>query len=335
MEVSKINSIAMIKKRFTNNLSKSFCAVENNNANTLNFDCFQPSFTANPLKLALDVTELGKKRFYESKGIKYLLPSEVWSDKKILETAFSANRQLTMLLKSNTLNKQTLQEVVNNLIPDLIKGKILVNDIKELPSDTPDIYRNSAAAITRTNNEFSTMYINFDRANGSKEDIVTLKSNIIHELIHCLSDNLRNTARVDSTFKQNSLFNQIFRYFESVYPAVGDIIQLEPNNENMLKWLGFSSIDNLHRHFELVFNNIISRIDSSSTLALDITPINLKKMFSALKHIAADEKLAYKSDQILREYFDDLNTPTNMELRTLLRGEMEKFFEKKKSEIKC
>lgn len=304
---------------------------------------FHPSFSANPNKMGLNLSELVKQKFYAKKGIRYLLPQDVWSDKKIFDTIDLLNEDINMLLESKMLNKESLQGTVNKFIPEA-KGKIIIKDWQDFENDliysnVPENRRNiylSYKAFTAARKKDVKVYFDFKNALTCKEESIAIKCDIKHELTHCLTSRFQNTKTLDSfknnkknNSEQDKIVNEIFCLFEKQYNPGLTVNQMETTQENMLKQLGFSSLRDLHKNFEKIINFFIEDKKMMGELDLELDRKSKKQFFNIMKHNAEDEKKAYQSTKVLREIFDDSKTPTNAELLPMLYDEMAKFFTKK------
>lgn len=363
MEVVKTNSIILQKPNFTSNNKpvKLFQMQKIQNSATqiapskLSPAYFHPSFGTNlqPLKKAISLAETAPrshsirgdrlKEFYNNAGVPYLLRHEVWSDKKITRTIKLFGKELDKLAASKTLDKETLQETVNNLVPEA-KGKIVIKDFSDLendlrvagyPEENIELHLKSAA-ITCMNKNGCNLYFNFEKAKASLEGIVKLKIYIEHELTHALRYNLQNTTSTDmyknayfAGFKENAIFNKIFMLFERQFTPKISLEQSEITKKNLLKHLDVYSIKTLHNDFECNLYVITGMERAFGNFNIGSKPKYWKQFFAYLKHIAREEKEAYKSNRRYREIYADPSTPTNAELTPLLYAEMEKFFAKK------
>lgn len=306
---------------------------------------FHPAFGMRNPKAAMHrTTHLSAK--YAEKGFRYLLPHEVWSDGKIMQTVRDFGKTLDELANNNLLNKETFQEAVNRILPEHAKGKIVIKDFSDLQQDLrsgqyPEklISRYLGHnAITESRPQGSTLYLRFRKFNDKNEKI-DFEVDAQHELKHALSARLQNTLMTDvyrNNFgkcdKQNDVFLKIKSAFESNYYRLFTIEQVERTQENMLKFLGFESIEQMHKHFNLAINGILDEARSSGELNIDSISAE-KQLFSFLKHSMKDEKEAYKTGIKWREKFDDPSSPTDAELIPMVYAEMEKFFAEKEKAL--
>lgn len=356
MEVTKINPITAQNKIFTGNnkitqpvkhfqLQKIQKTTNQTSLPNLSPAYFHPSFTA---KFNIEI-EKTTKEIYNRVGLPYLLPHEIWSDNKILNTMKWLGKKLDKLEKSNALNKKTLQDTINKILPKRFKDRIIIKDLVDLEKDLKNqgyskdeikLRLECNATIGIEPNE-TILYFNFAKATVNKKESVDLKSYIEHEMDHALKFRTQNTLFTD-IYKnnygefpdQNKIFNIIFSQFESNYIQTklsSESTKLK--QENMLEAFKFKSVEDLHNSFETVFNKLIEEAKSSKKFNIGFDLERWKQFFVYLKHSANSEKEAYQSTIRYRELNGNLNTPTKAELIPLLYAEMEKFFAEKESMI--
>lgn len=288
MEIIRKNPMFIQSSHFTrinnpikppNNSRIAFLSYQNTLPN-LSPAYFNTSFPVNPQKIAAEfmdtaiakpkITSLRRaeilKEFYKNKGkgFLYLLPHEVWSDEKILDTVKSFGKVIDRLAKLKKLNKQNVQASLERLIPE-IKDKIIIKDYANLEEDLNnrgfskdaiEAYLDTAAFVI--SDSISYLYFHFEEVN-TIEKVINLKHNIDHEIIHALRHRLQNAATTDicknDIYKcsdQNQVFNKIFKQFENNYYKKIPLEQIELTCENMLNWLGFKSIEDLYENFEKI-----------------------------------------------------------------------------------
>lgn len=314
---------------------------------------FAPALApANPFlpvkpEIACFQNERKLKTFYNHMGQKYLLPAEIWSDKKIADAIKLLGKNLDILEKSRNLNKDSVQEAVNKILPNDAKGIIQIKDFKQLEEDLRRlgysesiIKRNLNSCATTINyKNYSCLYIDFEKTDMCKSGVIEIKNNIEHEITHALTHKFQNTKTTDY-FKntigicagQNSIFSEMFNLFEHHYEAGVSFEQTELNKEGMLNWLGYNSIDELYQSFDSAIDVFTKQKKASGEL--EIENKNAKRQFyTYLKHRAKEEKTAYGSNIRFRELHNDPYTPTDAEFVPMLYEEMEKFFAKRENEI--
>jgi hypothetical protein len=287
------------------------------------------------------------KAYYESKGVPYLLPHQEWSDKKILDTIDLLDKDITKMIKSKTINKQTLQESIEKLAPET-KGKIIVKDFSDLKKDYKALgYSDSmikhylqcnAAACSTTEN--SAIYLKFESITSNPYGHLHFRSIAEHEVKHALSARLQNTMSTNiyknnfyKSTNQQGTFNNIFNLFENNYSRSIDLMKEETTKKNMLDGLGFNSINELHNDFESKLGKLIREKKATGKLHLGNEKRSWKQFFDYLKNMAKDEKEAYSANKSFRECFNRSQTSTNSELVPLKYEEMEKFFAQKRVQV--
>lgn len=84
-----------------------------------------PSFGLRNTRAALYRAQKLKKA-YNAVGLKYLLPDEVWNNKKIFETLEKFDEKLNLLIESKNVNKKSVQKLINSLLPENKKNQIII-----------------------------------------------------------------------------------------------------------------------------------------------------------------------------------------------------------------
>lgn len=290
------------------------------------------------------------KKFYDSEGFNYLLPNEVWSDKKIFAAIKILGKQLDRLEESNNLNKKTIQQAVETIAPQT-KGRIVIKDFKDAEKylrasghseAVIKHHLNKSAAITISDSYNNTIYLKMDKLKGSPVDKIHLKGSIEHEVKHALTGTLQNVRTEDNcknTYykcdNQDAVFNKIFNVFEVTYnKRTPNIIEHNINTQTMLETLGFDSVKALHDDFDKTLNKLVKEEQKTGELNLGSDRKSWKQFFNSLKNSAKDEKEAYWSNRRYRELFKEedekLEVPTGNETTTLIYKEMEDFFAQKR-----
>lgn len=290
------------------------------------------------------------KDYYTSKGIPYLLPSEEWSSKKILETVQTFGENLDEMINSKTLNRQTLQNAVEKLAPEA-KDKIVIKDFSDLKKDLKaldydDDYiencLNSAAALTRYTAENNTnkIYLNFSRLEEGRNSKAVFKMSAEHEVTHALCATFQNTSATNifknKSYKcqnQNGLFNEIFHLFEKRYPSKPACQEKFITKEKMAKTLGFESLEALHKSFNSTMRGVLAEAKKEGLLNFGSDKRAWKQFFKSLKDTSTKEKEAYYTNVRMREVKGNLNIPTTAELRPLFYEELGKFFEAERIKV--
>lgn len=363
MEVVKTNSIILQTSNFTgnNNPVKPFQMPKMQHRATqiapsnVSPAYFHPSFgtSLQPIKEAVSLAEVAPrahslrgeklKEFYNNAGLPYLLRHEVWSDKKILDAISLIGKELDKLVESKTLNKKTLQEVVDKIIPDA-KNKIIIKDFADLEDDLRACHVDEQSietflrltALASHDENLTNLYFKFKEAKSTPLEIIKLKPNAEHELTHALRTTFQNTKFIDSYknehyvgIKGDEIFNKMFVLFEQHFSPKMSLEQVEITKKSLLKQLKVGSMKELYKCFDKKLNEIIKDEKQSGNLNIGSNPKCWKQFFAYLKHNAREEKEAYRSNKRYREIYKDPNKPTDAELIPLLFAEMEKFFAQK------
>lgn len=353
MDAIRINPISIKNDNFTGKSKpvKHFQMQKSleNTAETANLcpSYFHPSFgIKNPKSALCRAQKL--KEFFNNKGYPYLLPHEIWSDKKISAAIKSFGKILDKLAEEGKIGKETLQEAIDDLIPEHIKGKIKVKTYSELKKDLENENYSEQQIQKYMTNKAATFYskdsdiifLNFEKLDGSKAALIDFKADAQHELTHALKGRLKNTRTIDlynneegKCDKHQKIFNFLFSSFENNYHIAPEYKPVKLTKENMLDWQGFDSIEELHKNFETVLDNRIETAGITGEFDLGLDTKSWKQFYSFMKHRAQGEKQAYQSEIRYRELNGDKNIPTDAELRPILYEEMEKFFAKKERQF--
>lgn len=341
MNISRTTSDIIKNNNFTNNRVKPF-PVHNKQdyaSMSVNLVCFHPSFgMRNPVAALYRAKQLQAK--YAQEGFGYLLPHEIWSDKKIMKTIRNFSKTLDKLTEKGTLCKETVQEAIVSILPEHAKGRIKVKDFSDLDSDLKEFKEFSSDDINRLlkygglhlcdNAGNSVLYIKF-----SKHQTIKLKMAIEHELKHALSALLQNTAQThlhrNEAVGGKYVFNKIFGIFQENFNSKQGRSITNFSTESLLNEHDIPSIEKLHEKFKTVLTNIILQERKSGTFNIS-SEKGWKQFFHYLRYKAKDEKEAYQSTKRYREAWGCTNIPTNAELMPLLYREMEIFFAKKEYE---
>lgn len=308
-----------------------------------------PANPARPLRpeIAAFKHEKELKEFYANIGERYLLPMEVWSNKRIDSTIKLLGKNLDELGKAGNLNIETVQKTVDKILPEDTKGKIEIKDLKDLKEDlrllnyTEDEIKMflKSQALTINLKGKSYIYLNFEEVNTNKKRRIDLKCDLEHEIRHCLAGKFQNTKTVDKyknnygiCINQNRIFGKIFSGFENLYEPFINSEPVDLTQKNMLDFLAYDSIEDLHNSFDKTINALINNAKTNGELDIE-DPKQEKQLYKYLKHRAHEEKIAYKSSIRYRELNDDLDTPTEVEFMPMLYEEMEKFFGGKCSKL--
>lgn len=176
-----------------------------------------------------------QKDFFESEGIPYLMPNEVWSTEKILQTTKQIRKPLDELIKSNNLNKETLQALINKLVPEA-EGSIAIKDFSDLrnylkdmgcPEEQIELYLKVGGLASWSTNGSANVFFKFEQLKTKDVfDKIVLKDAIEHEPEHALRNRFQNTSRInvyknsalkDAIEEPHNIFNFMFSKFESDY----------------------------------------------------------------------------------------------------------------------
>ena len=284
------------------------------------------------------------KEFYNSKGIRYLLPHEEWSDVKIFNAINSLNNELNKIITSKPVNKKNIQKAVNVVLSEA-KGKIVIKDFTDLEKDLKaeafddDIikYYLQVGAVTLINLRSSRLYFRLKKSNLDKVQQLFLIEDIGHEVKHALTTEFKNIQSTNmyknnhyKTIDLNPTYNNIFSKFESYYHKDLKFEQTILNDKNFLKAFGFNSIGDLHKDFDEKIKTLIYEIGLPMEIGVDKKA--WKQFYNYLRAFAKDEKESRFNIKIYRSIFKNSKKPTSFEFKIRIYEEMEKFFEQKRLE---
>lgn len=311
-----------------------------NNKSNKNYDII--SFGLKNPKAALYRAQILKAKFND-RGLSYVMPDEVWKGKKIARTVEQFGKKIEHLIESKNINQQTVQETIDSFLPESKKGSIKVKNLyesiedfkKEGFSDKKIKLTLQKTALTTQDtriNAPTTIYLNFDNIykNNFQTNIFQVASE--HEFKHALTKGFQNINSSDAykLGKNQNLADFMFGFFDNAYGKTSTRKPIKLTQKSLLKFLGFKSTKSLHKSFNGAINRILY-IDTLRTkfIGSEQKEKTLKDIYTYLRHCVKDEKEAYSTSKGLRRLNNDLDTPTEHELRTLLYAEMEKFFTKK------
>mgnify|MGYP003297316616 CR=1 FL=1 len=110
--LSAQNPVILNQSKFHNvkpNVVVSDFSSKNNNvvkSGVLSANYFSPSFGASPASL-----ELATKKMYNAMGCNYLLPNQVWSKTKILDTISSFAEKFEKIIDKNIKSKKIIGDI--------------------------------------------------------------------------------------------------------------------------------------------------------------------------------------------------------------------------------
>ncbi len=294
------------------------------NANFSNAKPKNISFCSNPCQ---NIPEMALKQAYSLQNINYLLPTQIWSDERILKTVENFNNVIERLFSENKMKKKYLQREIGKILPNYVHARVQVRDFSELPSAD----QKNAAAVTSTGTEGSIIYINFLEREHTRKDEVILKEAIGHELTHALNAQLQNTTNnlfYEHKFKPGNL-SKLFINFSTPYifkinSGYEESIDV-PNCSELLKKLNEPTIEDFYKEL----NERTEKLENA-LFAYEARYLNSEEKKDFYKNFAAqakDERMAYQTTKVLRELTE--GRPNALELRPVFFGELENFFNKK------
>jgi hypothetical protein len=341
-ELSKSNKDNNItkSKEVTKSLYNSPCNISPN--------YYNPSFGLGNKQAALYRAKKIQEK-YAKIGLNYLMPEKVWSTKKIYTTTNKAIEEFENLSQKNNITIESLNDLVKKILPQNIAKNI---EIKDLRREYPQRLRsqgysnfqireiiNSINGATSKQDNKSIIYLFTDIDTNSIREKLSLKETFVHELKHAITNNVTNIETSD-TFKVKNpelenAFYDFFQELENTYTISGMYNPTKLNQETMIQNIKnldtnkkFLSEKELKKDLEETIKNIQNRQEISKE------NFKTKEFYEYLQHYAKDEKEAYKTSKVYREYNSDKNTPVAIELKSLMYEFFEKYFKNQSKTFK-
>lgn len=346
MQISKLGPRYYNNNNFRGSGKNVFSLAEKKNYMSLPYTpaYFHPSFGMSNARGMLSRAQLLQSVFAE-KHFRYLLPHEVWSDGKIMQTVMNFGKTLDKLIDNGTFGKEHIQSAIDEILPEYARGKIIVKNFLELAQDLKNGQQGENVINNRVNcnalvvnrNCNSTIYLQFREFTDNNERI-NFEVDAQHELKHALSARLQNIM-IKDIYKNNftacsfqhDIFERIKQTFNDQYYPPYEVTQTKLLPQHMLSEFGYSSLGELDDDFENVINMLVRKEKQSGKLSIESNK-GWRQFYRYLRHHAKDEKEAYQTGIRWREIFDDTDTPTTAETIPLFYAEMERFFAKKEKE---
>ena len=241
---------------------------------------YSPSFGLNNPQAALERAK-GLKALYAKQGVKYLLPDEVFSNKKIFEMVETAGQKFSELLSQNKLSKRALNKELKTIIP--VSDKIEIRDMKDLRKDLErEGYRSEDiecvtqnVGLTMFGPKKTLIYVAMNDFENRFQE-VDAKVTFMHELKHALSEkcnNINNNLNYkgtlleqDTVIDEKSFYSTMFMNFERKFGRELSGKPVNLDKETLYKKTGCRSANTLQKRFEKAINEEIkNKIDSSKT----------------------------------------------------------------------
>lgn len=317
-------------------------------SNSLNYK-HNPTFGLNNPQAALYRAQ-NLKSIYAKSDLKYLLPNEVWSNKRIFTTIDTIGKKIDKFIYTKDFTVDNFRRVIFKSLPQKVSKDIDVRDFNDYKrflntsgydKKTIKLYTEDVAGVCRhfINDKKAIIYVNIDKAKESKFDAINLKATFEHELKHALTSRCTNIK--ESAFlglmpyrTQNSHAvteaGYIFRDFEDIFRIKDVDGYTELTKENMLKNLvntktneKYSDIKQLHNAMADAMSDLLNENEEFSSINYNF---DRGALWQTLSRKAMDEKEAYRTEKCFRELSADKNKPIVAELQSLVYAEMEKFF---------
>ncbi|MCQ2789518.1 MAG: hypothetical protein MJ229_03960 [bacterium] len=341
--LSAQNQISLNQSKFHNvkpNVVVSDFSSKNNNtviSGVLSANYFSPSFSGLTSPASL---EIATKKMYNAMGCNYLLPNQVWSKTKILDTISSFAEKFEKVIDKSLASPETAQKTLNSMLSEDESKKIIVKSMNDLVKDlkaegidkrTIDCLSDSEA-FTMNFADKSVIYADFANANKSERNKVALQNGLCHELKHAFTSNFTNVHNIDSfnLKKANAVCDDVvvsnmFSEIENAFSLEVSEQNAAPVFKNVLINLDMDSKEEFIDELKLVTKEVLSDYKASGQLNIS-TPAAKKAVFSAFKNIAEDEKEAYQFNNMYRKFAKNPEKPTVWELVPVLYEELANFF---------
>ncbi|MBR1753649.1 hypothetical protein IJ732_02330 [bacterium] len=312
-----------------------YCMMSKNSYSNISFGLNNP-------QAALHRAQKIKEK-YAQKGLKYLLPNEVLTDKQIEEKLQTVNKYIRYFIEKGTMVEETVQYAINNVMPKEAKDSILVKDISKLEEsmraknysqETINKFKNIAGLTVPPNGKGTPIeiFVKFAYAKGSKEDKNFLAETTIHELQHAFKRNFQNIFSSQRYKQLNTPIEEqvpasLFHQFESkFYPYFNYSAKpKEFTDKQFYKELGINSSYELYQKFAAALEEVEQECSGSPQKFLKdkfFGKYTKKYFFEALKNSANDEKKSFEIESKIKNPEDY----TLFEFFPKLYSEMAKYF---------
>lgn len=316
--------------------------LQNNKSLSEQANISEPSFGLHNPKSALD-RALKLKETYALAGIKYVMPSEVWSASKIEKLVDKVDLNIKDAIKNKNLTEEFIQKEINKILLPKDRNKIVIKDLSELPKygdfgddfDEED-FGGMQMKVSKTVNGIFLPLKQVLSRRADDFDKINFRTSLAHELTHDLFARYQNCEHSldyhynrlsDDVFYEKSAFNafesKFYDYFdgEDSYDKIKTV-----DKEGLFKFMKVHSEKGLFKKFEDALHQVQKEYIQDG---LDPAAHNSRQFYLQCQGRARDEKYAYKTNKIIQELDEPYNMPTKNDYSTLLYEEMEKFFAQK------
>lgn len=302
----------------------------------------------NPQSAMLRAEKL--KNSFAKNGFNYVMPKDVWSDKKIEENLMTVNKFMKHFLKTNTLCEETVQSAVNHILPKEARNSIVVKDVSKIEAcmlrkgysqeDVKAFKNMEGLMVPAYNGQPVEIFMKFDKAKGSDYDKKSFISTTIHELQHALKSKFQNSLENDC-FKNSKLTDEkkidtiLFHKFEEKYYPyfTSNVPVSDLSDKSFYKELKVANRNELYQKFDKTLKEIELENSKSFNEYIEnktFGKYSKKDFFDFMKNNANNEKSSYCIQTKLKspeEY-------TTYDFAGRLYSEMARFFAELKNKAK-
>ncbi len=292
------------------------------------------------------------KANFAKEGVNYLMPNEIWSDSKIEKAINKLDKNVKNLIKANNLTKKTLNDEINAILPQEKKNSIKVFDTSEIkdyyinagiPKEQAEEIAKNHSGMQVYENNISKIFIPLKSFLANKKDRfeqLNLRMTLAHELTHSLQEKFQNNGNHDQYHNKRLGISQkyreeFFNFFEEIfYPKFLNLSvyteEKNPCEKNFYKYIKVKNEKELFKDFDKAFDKVLD----TKLQYYSRDRHNTKQFFTFCKNRAHDEKMAYKTTNIMSELYHDKKCFINYDYRSLLYEKMEKYFNLKEKSAK-
>ena len=226
-----------------------------NSSNKISVGYFNPSFGLNNPNLALLRAQKIKSE-YAKVGIPYLLPNEVWSNKRIFKTLEKVGQKYDELAKKNKLSGKNINKYLCSILPKNIAKKIKIKDFDDLYKDLlsqgytkkeAEEVVNGYSGLTINQNDSIDIYTPLGKSNKDLLLKLDEKGTLQHELKHALTRSCSNIGFYEAYsakmfpkkgyIDETLYYNDIFLKFEKIFKVIAYGEPVKLNKETMIQYI--------------------------------------------------------------------------------------------------
>lgn len=289
------------------------------------------------------------KEKYLVEGINYLFPNEIWTDSKIEKTISGLDKNIKKLIKNNKLTKNAINDEINKLLPKNKQNMVEVFDLEDLRTNLVNsgYSKEDANAITEICDgiqmpagEKSQIFIPLSKYQANKNDKFTqlvLRMSLAHELTHSFQAKLQNHENDDNYhyrrlgLQRRYTINFFENFEEKFYPKFEgqDVYERDknPSEDHFYKYINVKNEKELFKDFDEAMEELLK----TKYQYYSRERYSSKQFFDFCKHKAHNERMAYRTSNIMKElhYGENETCFINYDYRSKLYEKMEKYFAQK------